>query len=344
MKSILLLIITIVFFTSCLRMVKKQSTTVLAMNEIVVEKPKPVTIIFSGDLMQHISQINTAKKLDGSYCYDSVFVNLAPFWKSADFAVVNLETTISADNKYSGYPCFAAPMEIVGSLKRSGIDVIAFANNHTCDKGAKGLSKTLETICNENLIHLGVNDTICILNKHNKRIALLNYTYGLNGQPIPNDFSVNMLDTVVMKKHIEIAKKRKATHILAFVHWGDEYITKQNANQEMIAKWLKNQNVDVVIGSHPHVVQPIDTSLNVVYSLGNLVSNQRKRYTDGGISIKLTIDDSIRIEYLPHWVSISDKYKILTPKDTLHNRNKMFLQSLKDSRKIIGGAIKEISL
>lgn len=343
MKSILLLF-TIIFFTNCITAGKKQSTTVLTTNKVVVEKSKPITIIFSGDLMQHISQINAAKKLDGSYCYDSVFVNMAPFWGSADFAVVNLETTIGTDNKYSGYPYFAAPKELVGALKRSGIDVIAFANNHTCDKGAKGIRKTLEIIRKENLNQVGINDSIHFFNKHSKRIALLNYTYGLNGHPIPEGFSVNLLDTVVMKKHIEIAKKQKASHILAFVHWGDEYKIKQNANQEAIAKWLKKQSVDVIIGSHPHVVQPIDTSLNVVYSLGNLVSNQRKRYTDGGISIKITIDDTIRIEYLPHWVSLTDKYKILTPKDTLHNKNEAFLKSLKDSRKIIGGTIKEITL
>lgn len=339
MKLLILFVIT--FCTSCI--VKKPINTIFT-NSIIKVDTKPVTIIFSGDLMQHMAQINSARKVDGTYCYDSVFVNITPFWKSADFAVVNLETTIGINNKYSGYPRFAAPMEIIGSLKRSGVDVIALANNHTCDKGGKGISKTLETIRNENLIHIGVNDSVLFLYKYNKRIALFNCTYGLNGLPMPNGFSVNLLDTISMKKHIKIAKKQNATHIIAFIHWGDEYKIKQNANQESIAKWLKSQNVDIVIGSHPHVVQPVDTSSNVVYSLGNLVSNQRKRYTDGGISIKLTIDDTIQMEYLPHWVDLYDRYKILTPKDTIHNKNKAFIQSLKDNREIIGGAIKEVIL
>ena len=134
------------------------------------------------------------------------------------------------------------------------------------------------------------------LQKDGFKIALLNYTYGTNGLPVPKGFVVPHIDTTTIKQDIQLARRDTATNIIAFMHWGYEYHNFPNKEQRALSKWLHEQGADMVIGSHPHVVQPIeyytsdkDTLGVTVFSLGNFISNQSQQGTEGGICIRVTL-------------------------------------------------------
>ena len=255
-----------------------------------------ITISFSGDAMVHTPQISVARTADGKLDFHRSFVNIAPLWKSVDFAVVNFETTISHNGKYSGYPMFSSPIEFAQALADAGVDVAALANNHICDRGARGLDNTIDQ-----LNHLGVKtygahkntetDTILYIKKYPFKVAMLNYTYGTNGMPVPNGKIVHHIDTTIIAQHIEKAKAQNATHIIVFYHWGNEYQLKANTSQQNLAMWSRKRGADVVIGSHPHVVQPADYDNSIVYSLGNLISNQQDEQTKLGQTAVITINN-----------------------------------------------------
>lgn len=320
----------------------------------VVVKPE-LTLVFSGDVMQHMPQVNAARSEDGSFDYSSCFQYIAPFWKSADFAVVNLETTLSEGGPYSGYPRFASPKALASALKDAGVDVTVLANNHCCDRGERGIRTTVRTVDSLGLHYAGVyTDSVLsrkplILRKNNYRVALLNATYGTNGLPIPKGTVVHLIDTVRMAEEVRVARRDSATHIILFVHWGEEYQRRPNGEQRRLADWCRRQGIDAVIGSHPHVAQPIDTAERVVWSLGNFVSNQRKRYQDGGLNVRVTLSFFGKpvIESLPHWVWLSNevnrsRYYVVPAyvsgmeigMDSVTNN--LFVKSLEDNRSIAG--------
>lgn len=308
-RNLFLIILTAMSLGGCRQTVSLDGAPALTE---VIRPEVPLTLIFSGDVMQHMPQITSARQSDGSYNYDPCFQFIAPFWKSGDFTVVNLETTLSQTGPYSGYPCFSAPASLAGSLKRAGVDVVAFANNHTCDRGANGIRKTLAVLDSLGLPYLGVyTDTVSselsqpvMLEKDRFRVAVLNYTYGTNGLPVPKGMVVNHIDTVLIRRHIEHAREKQASHIVAFYHWGEEYRLRPEREMVALAEWSRDNGIDVVIGSHPHVVQSVETERKIAYSLGNFVSNQRERHRDAGLSIRLTLTHVGEpvLEYLPHWV------------------------------------------
>ncbi len=308
------------------------------------------TLTFSGDIMLHMGQLTPTKRGD-TYNFDSFFKYISPIWEKADFSIANLETTISHDGRYSGYPGFSSPAQIVDALKNNGVDVVALANNHILDRRYKGAISTLKTIDSLGLMSVGCNSetglgaNLLILKKDNFRVGLLNYTYSTNGIPTPKGINVNRIDTALIKDEIDYLKIQRATHIIIFIHWGNEYQTYASAEQKKLALWFKQQGVDVVIGSHPHVIQPIDTANNIVYSLGNFVSNQTKPYRDCGLTVEVTLYNDMRkskINPTIHWVdwmrASTDtlKYQVLTIKDTLHASNKKYMiEAIKNSQKII---------
>lgn len=296
--------------------------------QLVNIDPPQLKISFSGDLMLHKPQIEAAKTDINQFSFDHYFSSLSTMWQSVDFAVLNFETTISPNSRYSGYPRFSSPRQIAKSIHDAGISVVALANNHICDNGFAGIQETISTFDSLGIITTGAYrdslaaSKITYLQEKGYKVALLNYTYGTNGIPIPKNTFVNTIDTMLITRHIAQSKCDSATHIIAFFHWGNEYERVANKKQTKIAAWCRSQGIDVVIGSHPHVVQNIDTTLRVIYSLGNLVSNQQDRYTDSGISAIITLDfvKAPKIDYLPHWVdkiaSKHDKYQILLESDS----------------------------
>ena len=276
-------------------------------------------LVFTGDIMGHDSQIASALKTgNGSYDYRSCFQPIAPYIRRADIAVGNLEVTL-AGAPYKGYPAFSSPDALARALRETGFDVLVNANNHALDRGKKGLERTLAVLDSLSFIRAGsYRDTAerrlhypLILEKNGIRIALLNYTYGTNGIPVTPPNMVNFIDTAQIRRDLAKAATAEPGFTIALMHWGSEYQRKENAQQRALARLLFEHGTDAIIGSHPHVVQPVtlngDGTL-AVWSMGNFISNQRKRYTDGGIAFEMTLvreGDEVMIRdygYLPVWV------------------------------------------
>lgn len=263
---------------------------------------KDVSILFVGDVMQHAPQIKGAYNPEtDSYEYEHTWQFIKPVIEDADIAIANLEVT-HAGKPYSGYPQFSAPDELSSALKNVGFDVILTANNHSCDGGAKGVIRTLDVLDNLNLPHTGTfrnkeereKNYPLIIEKNNIKIAVLNYTYGTNGLYVKAPLIINYIDSAVLKKDFEKAKQQ-ADYIICTMHWGEEYKPLPNTKQKSWEKYCYELGADMVIGSHPHVIQPVERKIIneqeklTAYSLGNFVSNQRDRYKNGGMILRSKI-------------------------------------------------------
>lgn len=287
--------------------------------------PRTARLLFAGDVMQHLPQVAAARRADGSFDYTASFECVRPLFKTADLAVVNLETTLTESGPYSGYPCFRSPTALAGALHAIGTDVCALANNHCFDGGAAGVHTTLSVLDRLGIRHTGLSaDTVAqrhplLLEAGGIRFALLAYTYGTNGVPAPPGTAVARIDTAAMRHDLRQARTL-ADCTVVLMHWGNEYERQPNTEQRRLAAFLRCHGADVVIGSHPHVAQPceIDSTGAVFYSLGNFVSNQRRRHCDGGILARVTVvqrsDGSLHFaaDALPVWVQLPG-YRILTP-------------------------------
>lgn len=284
-----------------------------------------VKLLFAGDLMGHGPQIKAAQRADGSYDYTPCFRNVKDYVQSADLAILNLEVTL-AGAPYTGYPQFSSPRELALAARDAGFDVMTTANNHCMDRGRKGLERTLQVLDTLGIPHLGTyrdrgqrdREHPLMLQPGGIRLALLCYTYGTNGIPPVEPNVVNMIDTAEMARDLRVARERGAEYIVTLIHWGVEYATHSNREQEQTARWLLEHGSDAVIGGHPHVVQNFTLDARpdndrptdiVVYSMGNLVSNQRDVNCDGGIMVELTLErdaDSQVVArqcgYMPYWV------------------------------------------
>jgi len=264
-----------------------------------------ITLVFAGDIMQHMPQVEAAWNNQlGIYIYDSCFKFVNPLLSGADLAIANIETTL-AGKPYSGYPAFSSPDELVTGMLNAGIDIVGTANNHCCDRGRVGIERTVSVLDSLGMMHMGTYQSIAdfrennplIINTRGFRLAFLNYTYGTNGNPVPEGNVVNLIEKDRISGDLKTARDSMADKIIVFIHWGDEYQRVPNDFQKDIARFLFEQGADIIIGSHPHVLQPMEwlqaDSLNkeriVVWSLGNYVSNQRKRYTDGGAMFSVTL-------------------------------------------------------
>ncbi len=286
---------------------------------IFISQGQELKIIFAGDIMGHDSQIASANTGEG-YNYDTCFSLIKPYISSADIAIANLEVTL-AGPPYKGYPQFSSPDELVESAKNAGFDLFITANNHSLDRRQQGLERTIKILDEKDIIHTGTfNDTYSraktyplIIEKKGIRLALLNYTYGTNGLKVQAPNVVNYIDTAIIRLDLIKAKLAEPDFTIVTIHWGLEYQRNENAQQNQLAKFILDHGADAIIGSHPHVVQPIkmysydEKERLVVYSLGNFISNQRKRYTNGGIlfEMNLTKGEETQIsdyDYLPVWV------------------------------------------
>ena len=254
-------------------------------------------LVFVGDAMQHQAQLDAARK-GKDYDYTGYFDDIKPFVSVADYAVVNLETPVSTP-PYSGYPCFNAPPAFLDALADAGFDLFLTANNHTLDRGARGLRKTIEELDVRRLAHTGTfaNDSAraesvpMIVNVNDFKIGFLNYTYGTNGISPRDGVVVDYIDRPAIRRDVENSRKAGAELICVCVHWGDEYKLLPNASQRYLADFLEAIGVDMIIGGHPHEIQPMelrpnkyypDKNILLVYSLGNFVSNMKTADTRGG--------------------------------------------------------------
>ncbi len=291
----------------------------------VAQDTTRLSLLFFGDIMQHDSQISDAyDRVTKKYNYDPCFQFVKPYIQSVDLAIGNLELTL-AGPPYKGYPQFSAPDELLHTLKSSGVDVLVTANNHCVDTGKKGLERTVMMLDSLKIPHTGtfvdevdkLNNHPLIINKNGFKLALLNYTYGTNGLPITKPNIVNLIDTAAIRQDLIKAKAAKPDAIIVFTHWGSEYQSLPSKWQKDVTEFCFRHGAQLVIGAHPHVLQPMefrkDKNQLIAYSLGNFVSGQRKRYTDGGAMItmyleKVTFNDESSIttiknpEYTLEWV------------------------------------------
>lgn len=253
-------------------------------------EPTEVSLIMVGDILLHTPVENAAKQEDGSYNFDAVFANMKDEIEAADLAIVNQEVIIGGEELgISGYPAFNAPHAIGDALVDAGFDVVCHGTNHALDKGKKGLVSCLN-FWQENypdIAVLGVNgseeeqEELYIYEQDGIRIAILNYTYGTNGIPLPEDmpYAVDMLE-----KEKVIADIQKAEELADFTivcpHWGTEYKLEPSAEQKRWTDIFLENGVDLVLGTHPHVIEPVEWvrdednghEMLVYYSLGNFVN------------------------------------------------------------------------
>ncbi|MBT8219587.1 MAG: CapA family protein, partial [Bacteroidia bacterium] len=224
-----------------------------------------LTMAFVGDIMCHKPQVVSARE-HGHFDFDHWFQYVEPILSRADLAIGNLETTLADQGPFSGYPQFKSPDTLATALKRAGFDVLVTSNNHSNDTRAKGLIHTIQSLKENGLLQTGtfINNFEkdlhypLIIRKKDFKIALLNYTYDTNGIPTPDGVHVNLIDTLQIKRDIQDAKRQEPDILLAFMHWGGEYRINADRDQKRLAIKMLDLGVDHIIGSHPHVVQPIE--------------------------------------------------------------------------------------
>ncbi len=306
-------------------------TILFLLNALVIfsqEDTSRLKLVFAGDLMGHDEQITGAWNATlNNYDYEPTFRYVKPYVEKADIALINLEVTL-AGSPYKGYPQFSSPDALALAAKNAGFDVFIQANNHALDRGRKGFERTLTMLDSFRIIRTGAfRDSVeratyypLIMEKNGIRIALLNYTYGTNGLTITKPFIINRIDTAVIRRDLIKAKTAEPDFIIVTIHWGEEYQRFENRSQQNLARFMLKHGADAIIGSHPHVVQPVkvysnsDSTKNniVVFSQGNFVSNQRAQYKDGGIMVELTLRKSAdttvveEFNYMPAWVFRDD--------------------------------------
>lgn len=249
-----------------------------------------ISIIMVGDMLMHTPVEESAKQEDGTYSYDAIFANTLQEIQAADLAIVNQEVIIAGENYgVSGYPAFNAPFELGHDLIEAGFDVICHGTNHALDQGKKGLKSCLN-FWEENYPEvpvLGIHgsqedqDEIYVYEQDGVKIAVLNFTYGTNGIALPSDmpYAVDMLEEEKV-----VAALAKAEELADFTvvcpHWGNEYELGVVNSQEKWTDIFFENGVDLVIGTHPHVIEPIEMivdetagrSMLVYYSIGNFVN------------------------------------------------------------------------
>lgn len=296
-------------------------------------------IVFAGDAMMHTRQIETAHRQGQTYDFSEYFSDIAPYIRNADYAVVNLETPVSAA-PFSGYPQFNAPGAYIDALAHAGFDLFLTANNHTLDRRDKGLCNTIDSLDRRGLDHIGTYKTYAerfastplIKELNGIKVAFLNYTYGTNGITPGNVVQVDYIDRELMRRDVLAARKAGAEFIFACLHWGVEYEKLPHSSQKSTANYLFGLGVDAIIGSHPHVIQPIEYSDGklLVYSLGNFISDMRTTDTRGGAMVKVKLrrlaDGTIEI------ADASYRLVFTEPADNQHNFRLKWVDSSSDSR------------
>lgn len=270
-------------------------------------KEARATLLFVGDAMTHQAQLEQALKLGGGKYYDfsDCFTLIEEQVKQADYAIVNLETPLGGGRGgYTGFPCFSAPDSYAVALKKAGFDLFLTANNHTLDRGDYGLRRTIHALDSLEVPHTGTflnySDRLTkvpfITDINGIKVAFLNYTYGTNGIEARDGAEVSLIDRDKMKREIDDARKSGAEMIAVCVHWGVEYQLHEHSSQRSLADFLLEEEVDMIIGSHPHVVQPMKMMespsgkrVPVIYSLGNFISNMKTDDTRGGAMVYVEI-------------------------------------------------------
>ena len=278
---------------------KEQKNTNDKKNEVIKEAEKesdeeevidtaPISVVMVGDILLHDGVIASCKTEDG-YDFTPIFENTKDAIGAADIAIANQEVIIGGEElRISGYPAFNAPYEIGDALADAGFDVVCHGTNHALDRNKKGIINCL-SYWNENhpeMQILGIHDSeedsneIFIKEINGFKIAILNYTYGTNGIPLPEGmpYAVDLIDKEKIKDDLTYAEQN-ADFTIVCPHWGVEYMLNENSNQQALAEFMTENGADLIIGTHPHVIEPIEwiESANgnralCYYSIGNFIN------------------------------------------------------------------------
>lgn len=324
-------------------------------NIVKESRPKETPITFTmtaiGDSLCHNTQYWDAyNKEIGEYDFSYVYEDIRDYTKYTDITIGSLETTFAGEERgYSNYPTFNTPDSLAKALKNIGVDIISLAGNHALDYGYTGLCRTIDVLDDAGISHLGTYKTaeeqeqLLIKNVKGVNIAFINYTYGTNGIPVPSgkEYCVNLIDKDLIKKQIQQAKEQKVDIIAACMHWGTEYRTTANSEQKELADFLFENGVDIILGNHPHVLEPMEKrtitledgtekEVFVVYALGNFTADQRDEITRDSAILNLTITKNIdgkisidKVDYVPIYMykntTVSThKFKILDIEKTIY--------------------------
>lgn len=323
--------------------------------EEVIEKKTTATIIATGDIMFHSPQIKAAyDSATDTYDFSNSFKYVKKYIEAADLSLGNFETVTAGPEKgFSGYPNFNSPFETLEALKNAGFDVLTTANNHCLDQRAEGLKSTIDAIEDHGMKNVGTykeaNNSVLIENVNDISIAILSYTYGCNGMEHTLtseelDYMVNLIDEDKIKDDIEEAKEKNADLIIVFIHWGNEYQRDPSQEQIELGNKMAEWGVDIILGSHPHVIQHSEMINKngkdsfIIYSMGNFLSNQRResinnKYTEDGVIVQLEVEKDHNnnntvikeVDYIPTWVhkfTVDGRlyYEILPVEDVLRDR------------------------
>ncbi|WP_419887383.1 CapA family protein [Neobacillus niacini] len=292
-----------------------------------------LTIGAIGDILIHDTVYQDA--FNGTqYNFNPIFENVKSTLESPDILTANQESMLGgSDIGVSSYPMFNSPHEVADALVNTGVDIVSMANNHTLDKGERGILSATDYLNSIGLPHVGsfLNEedrqTLRIINKNGIKLAFLSYTYGTNGIPVPDgkDFLVNLINRDLMSDEIHRAKK-EADVVIMSIHWGNEYQRIPTSEQKDLANFLANEGVDIIFGSHPHVLQPMEwiktedgRNSFVIYSLGNFISGQVRDYKDiGGMA---TVEITKHVSEKGNKIELSNPVFYPTYVSSQRNRN-----------------------
>lgn len=295
------------------------------------ETENSLTLLVFGDLMFHQLQLDSAKTTTG-YDFTESFMHIKEKVSAADIAFANFESTTNSNDNYKGYPVFNSPLEVFEAISTAGFDVLSTVNNHALDEGIEGVVQTIDAINNNGMQHVGTSKTaddhqIVYIEKNGITVAFLAYSYGFNGLETATSLAyVNSIDEALIESDIKTAKAT-ADFVFTYFHWGVEYAEEVSSFQKSLAQKAISWGSDLIVGSHPHVVQGKEIieqdGINhyVYYSLGNALSNQRRdtvddligtraKYTEDGLMVQFTITKNLdtqvtqvsAVENIPTWV------------------------------------------
>jgi Bacterial capsule synthesis protein PGA_cap len=298
--------------------------------------PPPITMAFSGDLLPHAPVVRSAAAAGGGPLdFGPLLAPMAPIISAADLAICHMETPIApTPGDVTGYPLFGAPAELASAVQATGYDGCSTASNHSLDKGMAGVQATLDTFDRAGLRHAGTARSpeeaaaITTYEVRGIRVAHLSYAFGFNGLPLPSGapWAANLIDTARIHADAARARQEGAALVVVSVHWGTEYSASPDSFQEAVAgELLPSDDIDLVIGHHAHVVQPVRKigATYVVFGLGNELSNQSEPPRRDGLTVVAIASPSFGrwrftgLEVVPTWVDIAAGHRVLPVVRTL---------------------------
>lgn len=303
-----------------------------------------ITLVAAGDCLMHNTQIWSGLQKDGSYSFDTFFPEIKSLIEEGDYSSTNFEAPMAGPARgYTGYPLFNSPDAAADAFKQAGFDLVVTANNHIMDQGIQGALRTMQVLHQAGLDTVGTDDKPglnpwLIKDIKGVKVGYLAYSYSTNGMPVPKDYSYFFHFLSREKVLADVKALRPQVDILVLVlHWGQEYNVKATAEQKALARDFMEAGADVILGSHPHVIEPMevvkigDQNKFVIYSMGNLISHQIGQERNSGVVLKIKFTKDAaqgktwlqEVTYTPtfsHYYTVqgSRKFRVVPVEETIN--------------------------